>query len=71
MKQIVIFKKQLLEGVIHMNNNSLTLAINGETYLIHRRVFNALIKDESIPTFVIKREFAGVTTNWIAIPSSL
>lgn len=70
MKELVIDRRELLSCIVGMNRNSLTLIIKGETYLVARRVFNAILRDASIPIFILEREYQGKKTKWLAIPTS-
>lgn len=70
MRELIIDKGKVLSSIVGMNNASLTLVIEGETYLVSRRVFNSILRDNSIPIFILVREYQGRKINWLAIPSS-
>ena len=56
--------------VVHCDKNSLVFLQNGETYHIHKRVFNLLKEDPSLPTFSCVRYYHGVPYTWINVPMS-
>lgn len=56
--------------IIRMNRASMTIEFNGYPYLITRRLFNSIIqKNDRITVFVIEKEYCGVKSKWLALPS--
>jgi hypothetical protein len=70
MKTIKITASMQMQ-VIKMLKNSMLVQIGNEKYFVTRRVFNILIDKtaDQVDLFVIKKEYMGCESQWIAIPS--
>lgn len=56
--------------IIRMNRASMTIEFNGYPYLITRRLFNSIIQEsDRIIVFVIEKEYRGIKSKWLALPS--
>lgn len=53
-----------------MNRNSLTVENKrtGEECYVARRVFNALVQNPELPVFTVRKDFMGMSMNWLATP---
>lgn len=57
--------------VIKMSKNSICFQYLEKKYWMHRRVFNSLQKNKSLPTFVVTKELKTGFMDWIAVPNTL
>lgn len=57
--------------VIKMLRASMLVEIGDESFLVTRRVFNILVDKtaDQIDLFIIEKEYRGIKSKWIAIPS--
>lgn len=68
MKKIDITKEEFLKNVVFFGKNSLRSVIDGETYYVSRKVFNAWNCDDAV--FCIEKEDLN-HTKWIAVPLTI
>lgn len=57
--------------VVKMLAASMLVELEGQKYLVTRKVFNQIIDKtvDQIPLFVVEKEYRGIVSKWIAIPS--
>lgn len=68
MEQITLSKHNI--KVLKMLKSSMMIETHNRILFCTRRVFNTLINaDECMPVFIIKKEFNGITIEWLALPS--
>jgi hypothetical protein len=53
-----------------MNRASVTVENKrtGEQFYMARRVFNTALENPETPLFVVRKDFMGMPTNWLATP---
>ena len=53
-----------------MNRASVTVENKrtGEQFYMARRVFNTALENPETPLFVVRKDFMGMSTNWLATP---
>ena len=57
-------------AVKKMNRASVTVENKktGEQFYMGRRIFNIVLEHPETPLFVVRKDFMGMPTNWLATP---